>query len=92
MEQPAEDQAISRLAAFIGEWRMEAMFKDIPATDSGASVVFECLRGEKFLIERWEVRFRRRPMASRLSVPIPKTTATTSSTTLTRAASPAFTR
>jgi hypothetical protein len=55
MEQHAEDQAISRLAAFIGEWRMEAMFKDIPATDSGASVVFEWLRGEKFLIERWEV-------------------------------------
>jgi hypothetical protein len=55
MEQHAEDQAVSPLAAFIGEWRMEATFKDIPAIDAGASVVFEWLPGERFLIERWEV-------------------------------------
>ena len=55
MEQHAEDQAISRLAAFIGEWRMDARFKDIPATEAGASVVFEWLPGERFLIERWEL-------------------------------------
>jgi hypothetical protein len=55
MEQHAEGHAISRLAAFIGEWRMEAMFKDVPATDAVASVVFEWLPGERFLIERWEV-------------------------------------
>lgn len=50
-----EEHAIKRLAAFIGEWRMQATFKDTPATDAGASVVFEWLPGERFLIERWEV-------------------------------------
>ena len=34
---------------------MQATFKDAPATDAGASVVFEWLPGERFLIERWEV-------------------------------------
>ena len=41
MEQVNAEQAIGRLAAFIGEWRMEATFKDIPATDASAVAVFE---------------------------------------------------
>jgi hypothetical protein len=44
-----------RLAALIGEWRLEATYKDIPATDAGARVVFEWLPDERFLIERWKV-------------------------------------
>ena len=55
MEQHDGERAIRRLAAFIGEWRMQATFKDTPAIDAGASVVFEWLPGERFLIERWEV-------------------------------------
>ncbi len=55
MEQHDGERAIRRLAAFIGEWRMQATFKDTPATEAVASVVFEWLPGERFLIERWEV-------------------------------------
>ena len=55
MEQHDGERAIRRLAAFIGEWRMQATFKDTPAIHAGASVVFEWLPGERFLIERWEV-------------------------------------
>jgi hypothetical protein len=55
IEQHDGENAIRRLDAFIGEWRMEAAFQDIPATDSGARVVFEWLPGERFVIQRWEV-------------------------------------
>jgi hypothetical protein len=55
MEQHDADHAIRRLAALIGEWRMEATFNEIPATDVGGSVLFEWLPGERFLVERWEV-------------------------------------
>ena len=55
MEQRADDPAIGRLAAFIGEWGMEAKFKDIPSTDAGARVVFEWMPGQRFLIQRWQI-------------------------------------
>jgi hypothetical protein len=51
----AENPAINRLAALIGEWSMKAEFKDIPPADVGARVVFEWMPGGRFLIERWEV-------------------------------------
>jgi hypothetical protein len=54
MEQQAEDPAISRLAALVGEWSMVAEFKGAPPADAGARVVFEWMRGKRFLIERWE--------------------------------------
>jgi hypothetical protein len=55
MEPRAENPAINRLAALIGEWSMKAEFKDIPPADVGARVVFEWMPGGRFLIERWEV-------------------------------------
>jgi hypothetical protein len=55
MEPRAENPAIMRLAALIGEWSMTAEFKDIPPTDASARVVFEWMPGQRFLIERWEV-------------------------------------
>jgi hypothetical protein len=54
MEQHDGDEAIRRLGALIGEWGMEAAFRDVPATDSGARVVFEWLLGQRFVIQRWE--------------------------------------
>jgi hypothetical protein len=50
-----KEHADDRLAALVGEWRMVAEFKDAPPADAGASVVFEWMPGERFLIERWEV-------------------------------------
>jgi hypothetical protein len=52
MEQHARDQ---RLAAFVGEWSIEARFADAPPTDTGGRVTFEWMPGERFLVERWEV-------------------------------------
>ena len=55
MDQHAENSAMERLAALIGEWSMEARFKDIPPADASARAVFEWMPGQRFLIERWEV-------------------------------------
>jgi hypothetical protein len=46
---------MERLAALIGEWSMEARFKDIPPADTSARAVFEWMPGQRFVIERWEV-------------------------------------
>jgi hypothetical protein len=54
MEQHVEDPATTRLAALVGEWSMVADFEGAPPADGGARVVFEWMRGERFLIERWE--------------------------------------
>jgi hypothetical protein len=43
------------LKPFVGEWMMVPTFKDMPPVDLGASVTFEWLPGERFLIQRWEV-------------------------------------
>ncbi len=84
--------ALSALAPLLGEWRLTAVFKDIPPADVDARVSFEWLPGERFMIERWDSQFPRRPTGSRSSVPIRSATASTFSTTSTRAASLACTR
>jgi hypothetical protein len=55
MEQHADDPAIRRLTAFVGEWSMVAQFDDAPPADSDARVLFEWMPGKRFLVERWEV-------------------------------------
>ena len=55
MEQHADGSAITRVAALVGEWSMVPEFQDAPAIDTGARVVFEWMRGGRFLIQRWEV-------------------------------------
>ena len=55
MDQHAESSAMEPLAALIGEWSMEARFKDIPPADASARAVFEWMPGQRFLIERWQV-------------------------------------
>jgi len=55
MDQHAEGYAMGRLAALIGEWSMEASFKDTPPAETSARAVFEWMPGQRFLIERWQV-------------------------------------
>ena len=49
------DDVLKALEPLLGEWRLMAVFKDIPPADIGARVNFEWLPGEQFLIQRWEV-------------------------------------
>lgn len=44
-----------RLAAFIGEWEIEAKLPGIPADAPKGHVSFEWMPGEQYLVERWEV-------------------------------------
>jgi hypothetical protein len=58
-EQP-ENTPIERLAPYIGEWRMQAVFPDaLPTQTTEAQVpartVFEWLSGQQFVVQRWEV-------------------------------------
>jgi hypothetical protein len=55
MEQHAENPAMRRLAAFIGEWSLEADFPNAPPTDLRGRTVFEWMPGEQFLVQRWDV-------------------------------------
>jgi hypothetical protein len=55
MEQDAEDPAIRRLAALVGEWSMVPEFDEAPQADSGARVHFEWMPGNRFLLQRWEI-------------------------------------
>jgi hypothetical protein len=43
------------LEPLVGEWRMAAVFKELPSVEPGARASFEWLPGERFLVERWEV-------------------------------------
>jgi hypothetical protein len=92
VEVTSSGDSLESLEPFIGEWLLVAVFKHLPPADADARVSFEWLPGKTFLIERWEFRFRKRPMESRSSAPIARSRATTSSTTSTRAASRASTR
>jgi hypothetical protein len=55
MEQHANESAIERLAALVGEWSMVPEFDGAPPAGSGARVVFEWRPGKRFVIQRWEV-------------------------------------
>src|SRR5687767_2202974 len=55
MSMRAKDEALNALEPLVGEWKMAAVFKDMPPADVDARVSFEWLVGEAFLIERWEV-------------------------------------
>src|SRR5215211_2400707 len=47
--------SLEALAPLVGEWKMVALYKDMPPADIGAHVSFEWMPGERFLIQRWEV-------------------------------------
>src|SRR5215213_8851244 len=55
MEQHANESAVRRLDALIGEWEMVADIEGAPPTDAAARVVFEWMPGQRFVIQRWEV-------------------------------------
>ncbi len=46
---------IKGLEPLVGEWKMAAVFKNLPPSDADARARFEWLAGESFLVERWEV-------------------------------------
>ena len=50
-----EDGGVAALHPFVGEWRLRAVFDDVPTRDVDARVSFEWLPGERFLIQRWQV-------------------------------------
>ena len=46
---------VEALEVFVGDWEMEVIFPGMDEPAGGASVSFEWMPGERFLIERWEV-------------------------------------
>jgi hypothetical protein len=54
MATTSSDVSMKALEPFVGGWRMTADFENVPA-DVDASVSFEWLAGEQFLLERWQV-------------------------------------
>ena len=46
---------LAALQPLVGEWRMVAVFENLPPTDADARVTFEWLPGETFLVERWQI-------------------------------------
>ena len=46
---------LEALQPFVGEWRLLAIFKDMPPADVGAHISFEWLPGGRFLIQRWAI-------------------------------------
>jgi hypothetical protein len=55
VEVTSSGDSLEALEVFIGEWRLVAVFKDLPPTDADARVTFDWLPGKRFLIERWEI-------------------------------------
>ena len=52
---PHRDDSLEALAPLIGDWKLLAVFKNVPPADIGARASFEWLPGKRFLIQRWEV-------------------------------------
>jgi hypothetical protein len=46
---------LATLEPLVGEWSMIPTFNDMPPPEVGAPVSFEWMKGERFLVERWEV-------------------------------------
>src|SRR6202035_5120275 len=60
MTEYLDNDPIERLAPYIGEWRMQAVFPDtspVQTTETRgvARTVFEWLTGQQFVVQRWEV-------------------------------------
>jgi uncharacterized protein DUF1579 len=61
MEQRAGGPALERLAALIGEWKLEPQFSFPVPDDVEGRVSFEWMSGRQFLVERWEVSLPEAP-------------------------------
>jgi hypothetical protein len=55
MAETRSADSLEALEPFVGEWRMEATFQDMPPVEAGARISFEWMPGRRFLIQRWEV-------------------------------------
>jgi hypothetical protein len=50
-----DEQQMSGLDVFVGEWVMAASFASDPGGAPRARTVFEWLKGRRFLLQRWEI-------------------------------------
>jgi hypothetical protein len=50
-----EELMLERLEPFVGEWTIEAAFRDAPPTGRAGRAVFEWALGRAFLVERTEI-------------------------------------
>lgn len=57
LHQHSSNWMAGRLAPFVGEWSMAAVFPSMPegVTLPSGHTVFEWMAGEQFLVQRWEV-------------------------------------
>jgi hypothetical protein len=55
VQQPSPSTELALLEPLVGEWTIEALFPQLPPTDTRGKVTFEWMTGEEFLIQRWEV-------------------------------------
>lgn len=53
--QQGANEAVERLAAFVGEWNVEASLQLDPPGGIRGRTVFEWMPGERFLVQRWKV-------------------------------------
>lgn len=47
--------SLEALQPLVGEWKMQAVFDEMPPSDVDARVRFDWLPGERFLVQRWEI-------------------------------------
>jgi hypothetical protein len=52
---PNDLPKLQALSVFLGEWDMRPEFPGLPPIEKGATVTFEWMSGERFLIQRWSV-------------------------------------
>ena len=86
-----DEQQMSALDVFVGEWGMTASFAPGTAVEPRARTVFEWLKGRRLLVQRWEVDHPDAPDGVAIIGPA-RPRETTSSITSTRGVSSAPTR
>jgi hypothetical protein len=55
MKEQRPSTELAPLEPLVGEWSIEAVFPNLPPTDTRGRVVFEWMTGGQFLLQRWEV-------------------------------------
>ena len=61
MDERTDPPTLEALEPFIGEWDLEPRFSFPVPDDATGRVVFEWMKGERFLVERWEISIPEAP-------------------------------
>src|SRR5262245_34914086 len=61
MDQKDEEPSLAALEPLVGEWSLEPRFSFPVPDDVTGRVVFEWMKGGRFLIERWEISLPEAP-------------------------------